>query len=194
MKQRLFIGIELSQPIRDAIAAAIDRLRGRGALPDALRLLAAETWHVTLQFLGDVQDEQLVALAHACAAAAGQHAQFEIELASAGAAPRPRHARVLWLELGRGRDELCRLARAFEAATAPLGFTSDAREFRPHITWARAKPDADARDLLAAFEMPRLAMQVADAVLYRSVRSNSGSRYEVVQRFDLSFAAPWGLM
>jgi 2'-5' RNA ligase len=185
VKQRMFIGIELSAAARTAIASAIAARRARGALPEGLRVLDAETWHVTLQFLGDVQDTQLDAVIRACSAALAPHPGFAIELAAAGAAPGPRKARVLWVELGRGRDDLGRLARSLAAATRPLGFEPEARDFKPHVTWARAKQPIDSRAIVGAFEVDAVTMPVRDAVLYRSLRSDTGARYEVVQRLAL---------
>lgn len=186
LAQRLFIGVELAGSVREQLAQAIERVRAEFALPSGLRVLDAQSWHVTLQFLGSVDDALVPQISKACRAAVMQHARFEIELADASAFPNAKRARVAWFGFGRGREALAQLARAVERATEPLGFTPEARAFQAHATWARGKPDADVREVLAALVVPRVRMGVGEVVLFRSLISSEGARYEVVERFALS--------
>jgi 2'-5' RNA ligase len=186
--QRLFVSVELSAELRDGLAAALAALHGPVQLPAGVRVLAADTWHLTLQFLGSVRDEQIEDVKAACAAAANEHAPFEFELGGAGAFPATRSAHVVWAGLWRGETELASVARSLEQKLAPVGFTPEEREFSAHVTLARVKPRADVRRMVAALDVPRRAMIVSELTLFRSHLSSEGARHEPIGRFALSRA------
>jgi 2'-5' RNA ligase len=185
---RLFIGVALPDPLRSQLASAVASLREAG-LPRGVRVLHEETWHVTLQFLGNVDEALAPRLSDACNGAFAQHASFDLQLSGAGAFPSAKRARTIWVGLSRGHVELAQLAATAQHATAPLGFTPEERAFRAHVTWARAKPEADVRKLLDAYAQQPSSAQAArvhEAVLYRSHTSSEGARYEVLSRFALA--------
>jgi 2'-5' RNA ligase len=181
MTHRLFIGIELSPELREGIAHALDPV----AIPQGLRVLAQEGWHLTLKFLGGVEEERIAEVASACRHALCEHARFELELAGAGAFPTPRRARAVWVGIGRGAAELSTLASALGPALEPLGLEEERRGYRAHVTFARGKPVADVRALVGTLAVPQLAMQVTEAALFRSYLSQRGARYEVIERLAL---------
>src|SRR4051794_13735460 len=127
MVQRLFVGVDLSDELRSGLAQALAALHGANKPPAQVRVLSAESWHVTLQFLGAVADERVEAVTRACADAATQHSAFVLELGRAGAFPATRAARVVWAGFGRGEAELAALATSVGSALAPLGFAPDQR-------------------------------------------------------------------
>jgi 2'-5' RNA ligase len=180
----LFIGIELDDAARQSLAAAIERARSVSVLPKGLRVLDADTWHVTLQFLGNVAEDQLEVVRSALAKVAARAPAFEAQLSSAGAFPSTRRARVAWAGFGRGADAIAALAREVEQATRALGFTAEERDHHPHATWARARESADLRAALSAFTLEQILF-VRTFALFRSHLSQGGARYEVLERFVL---------
>jgi 2'-5' RNA ligase len=132
------------------------------------RLARRETWHVTLAFLGDVDDERAAAAAEAVQrAAAGP--PVELRLAGGGRFGRGRFT-VLWAGVsGDGLDDLSRrVRRELRKSRVPY----DNRPFRPHLTVARPgdKLDRDAieadRAVLAAYRGP--AWPITEVRLMRS--------------------------
>jgi 2'-5' RNA ligase len=186
MVQRLFVGVALSTELRERVADAIADLRNLVNAPAGVRILGADTWHVTLQFLGSVRDELVEDVKLACAAAAKQHVAFELELGDASAVPAARRAKLVWAGLSRGQAELAALAQSLKHEFAALGFLPEEREFSAHVTLARVKPPADMRPMLAALTLPRAGMSVSELTLFRSHLSSEGSRYEVIGRCALS--------
>lgn len=187
---RLFLGVALPEPLRAQLASAIAGLREAG-VPEGVRVLHEDTWHVTLQFLGSVDEAIVPALTSACRAAFAEHARFDLQLSGAGAFPSTKRARAIWVGLSPGHVELTQLASTAQRATATLGFTPEARAFRAHVTWARAKPEADVRKLLEAYGLQSVAplsARVHEAALFRSHLSREGARYEALARFGLSEA------
>jgi 2'-5' RNA ligase len=114
---------------------------------DGLRWTRTEQRHLTVQFLGAVAD--LDPLVAAVGEAVRTIGPFRLALGGAGAFPSARRASVLWLGVCEGADELEGLATRVVGATAPLGFVSDDRPFRAHLTLARS---ARARDLREAVQ------------------------------------------
>lgn len=113
---------------------------------DGLRWTRPEQWHLTLQFLGRV--DELDSLTESVAESVRGVEKFAVQLGGAGAFPAAAGASVVWLGVSTGAAELGALAGAIAAATAPLGFIEDDRPFRPHLTVARAHRACDARSLV----------------------------------------------
>ena len=186
MSLRLFIGIELSADVRAVLAQRLEMPSLHLLAPKGMRFLAADNWHLTLQFLGAVDEPKAVAVADACELLTRAVPTFAIELATASAFPSPRRARTLFIEVSRGQEQLGQLAESVHTAIAPLGFETEGRAFRGHLTFARCKPDAPAQPLLEVISnQPGLAQPVDHLTLFRSHLSNRGARYEPVERWPL---------
>jgi RNA 2',3'-cyclic 3'-phosphodiesterase len=182
--QRLFVAIGLDDATRARIAAALLEASGQSNVP-GLRWLGPDNWHLTLQFLGRVQDDAVAGVRLACEQAARATAPFVIELAGAGAFASPRRARVIWIGVRTGHEHVAALAERLFAATEPLGFAREQREFRSHLTVARLKTPSNVATVLGALRVPEVAMRVHELALYRSHLSRAGAEYEPIARFAL---------
>lgn len=180
---RLFIGIALDDQARAAIERALSA--ATGAAPRDTRFLPPDNWHFTLQFLGSVAEDDAVAVRAACRATAAEIAPFDIEIGGLGAFKSPRRARVVWIGLARGAEQMTALYQALLARTEPLGFAREARPFAAHLTVARLKDPADVTRLLASTTLPALRMRVAQLTLFRSHLSPKGARYEALEQYAL---------
>lgn len=180
---RLFIGIPVSAGTADDLAAVVNQLRFPAA-PDSLRWSARESWHITLQFLGSTKPGQ-----YGCITTRLRELRYppvRIELGSLGIFDR---AGVLYVEV-RVTPELTALQQAVAASTSPCGFTLEDRPYHPHITLARRKGKGgrELRNLkLHMQQQPRLAAFTADSfILYESISTPDGSRYDVRERLQLA--------
>ena len=185
MAQRLFAGIGLDDAVRERLARCLPQGAEATRSVPGLRWLAPHNWHLTLQFFGAVQDDAVPAVGAACERAARGQEPFAIELGGAGAFASPRRARVLWIGVRAGHEQVAALADALCAQTEALGFAREQREFRSHLTVARLKTPGDVQALLGSLRVPPLAMQVAALTLYRSHLSSKGADYEAIARFAL---------
>jgi 2'-5' RNA ligase len=124
----------------DAVLDALDtRVRGLTDEATPLRWLPRQQRHLTLAFLGGVDDAD--GLTGSLAAAARAVAPVALQLGGGGAFPSPRRASVLWVGVAAGRAELTALATAVAAATEGFARHADDRPFHPHVTVARgARP------------------------------------------------------
>lgn len=178
---RLFIGIALADAVTEELARLCTRLRRRD---DELRWSAPQSWHITLQFLGNCENAQFECLQthlseiHSAPIALrlGQMNVFE----GAGAF-------VVDVVLTR---ELIQLQRSIVAASAECGFKAEERPYHPHITLVRAKGSGRTRlrELKAQISSaPSLSTYDArEFLLYESHLGPSGSKYEVRSRFNFT--------
>jgi 2'-5' RNA ligase len=179
---RLFIGIPLAAGTADGLSAIVNQLRSKAA-PEGLRWSAPESWHITLQFLGSTKPEQ-----YGCIIGGLRELRrppLRIELGSLGTFDR---AGVFYVEV-RVTPELTALQQSVTASTGPCGFTPEDRPYRPHITLARrrGKGGRELRNLkLQMQQQSKLAAFTADSfLLYESIPTPEGSRYEVREPFPL---------
>jgi 2'-5' RNA ligase len=109
----------------------------------AVRWTRPETWHLTLQFLGEWPQARLQALQDALGRVPAP-AAFAIEPGGLGAFPGWRRPRVLFLQMdGDGQGaRLARLLRESVALAWPEG-PQDTRPYRGHLTLARVRDELD---------------------------------------------------
>jgi RNA 2',3'-cyclic 3'-phosphodiesterase len=179
---RLFIGIPLAAATASDLAVAVHRLRSKAA-PEILRWSAPESWHITLQFLGSTTLQR-----YECVTAhlrQQRHPSVQIRL---GALDTFDRAGVLFVDVP-VTPELLALQQAVTAATAPCGFTPEMRPYHPHITLARRKGkggERELRNLTLKIDPPRFSSFTAESfVLYESIPTPEGSRYEIRESFSL---------
>jgi 2'-5' RNA ligase len=124
---RLFVAIELPQPIKDRLVALCSGLHGaKWAEPKQM--------HLTLRFVGDVDGPQASDIADAL----GQvfSPRFEIELAGLGDFSSRGRPNVLWVGV-RPNAALTALQAKVESAVRRAGLALEGRRFHPHVTLAR---------------------------------------------------------
>jgi 2'-5' RNA ligase len=141
---RLFIALNLPPPVREALWEATTPLRN-GAFP--VKWVRAEGLHLTLKFLGDVEEERDPELSGALARAASGGRPLALALGGFGVFPDFERPRVVWVGVT-ADPALEILQHRVEQEFAPLGFPSEARPFRPHITLGRAGREPRPRDFV----------------------------------------------
>jgi 2'-5' RNA ligase len=188
--RRLFVAFEVPAPQR---AEAVRRCEAvRGALPPA-RWLRAEAMHVTLLFLGEVEEAQVAPLAAALAAAVAPEAPRRLRLFGLGGFPPGRPARVLWVGVECTPDPGS-LRRRLAVAASGLGVALETeRALHAHLTLARCArpwPIAAAERLAPAFVDPLgEAFTSSDIVLFESRLERSGAHHVPYARLALRGAA-----
>jgi 2'-5' RNA ligase len=184
---RLFFAIELHDALRVALHHAVAPLRA--AEPD-LAWVGMEKLHLTMKFIGDVDEGGMERLAAAAGAVAAQHRPFDLTLGGVGAFPNFRRARVVWMGV-ESEPRLELLHHDLEVACGDAGFEVEGRPFRPHITLARVRaPLTLDRARPFARAARRVAYAASDGVralaLLESVPGSPDPGYRRV------FAAPLG--
>ncbi len=136
MAIRTFLALDLDAPVRRAIADAAAGLPAGGA---KVRWVEPQNLHLTMKFLGDVPDADVVNICRAVEAVAGGLDPPAFDVAGLECNPDRGPVKMIWAGV---RDPSGKLAEAFgelEAALEVLGFDVERRAFRPHITVGRVR-------------------------------------------------------
>ena len=189
---RLFVGVDLSPEMKTAAAAIGERLRDRlkkARLHVDARWVAAENLHITLWFIGEVDDERAVAIDRSMAAPFPV-APFEVTLEGCGAFPPTGAPRVFWLGLRAGAEGMRELYGEVGRRLTPLGFEPERRPYSAHLTIARVKDsrrDAAPGIRRVLDQVPASAgtCRIEAVTLFRSRLSPKGSAYEARARVPL---------
>jgi len=182
---RLFVALDIAADIRERITTFRSQMR---MLATDVRWVGPETFHITLQFLGETK--KLDEIRHALKEL--KCAPTSLAFRGAGFFPNPKSPRVFWVGI-EGDQNLQTLAEAVANAVQPLGFERDAGPFTPHLTLARSGsgrrrpvPGERAasglqriRDELAKLPPPDFGTMTAhEFFLYESQLSPAGAQYE----------------
>ncbi len=131
---RVFVAIYPPLEIRESLLQT-----ARELVPAEFRWVKPANVHLTLKFLGDIEEESLPGLRETLDAVTGRHELFEISPRGIGAFPSHRKARIVWAGVEEGADELHALAEDLEESLALRGFEKEKRGFKPHITLGRSR-------------------------------------------------------
>jgi RNA 2',3'-cyclic 3'-phosphodiesterase len=177
---RAFVAIELAPDIKSALADLIRRLKriDRGGIG----WVREEGMHLTLKFLGEIEESRIASVGAAMDEAAAPAEPFLLEVRGTGYFPSARAPRVLWAGLSPAPG-LDALQARLESALESLGFERESRPFHPHLTLGRVRSAAGIRDILTELDLRKHAsfgtMTAAKIALVQSVLKPGGAEYSV---------------
>jgi 2'-5' RNA ligase len=179
-KKRLFVAVDISDDVRGRAADYLDGLRRKW--PDAkVSWTKPENLHLTLKFLGDVDESRVDEVCKAVRDAAASAAAFELEIGGTGVFPSKRKPKVIWLGMSDLSGKLKYAVMQVEEKLEKIGFSRDEREFAPHLTIGRVRDPRSARALSNAHienEFAPIRFDVKEIVLYQSTLDPGGSIYK----------------
>lgn len=174
---RTFVALDLTEETQAALRAAQKAMGRLGGL----RWTDPAAIHLTLKFIGDIEDARLAAAFDVMRRAAAGVAPVEFAVRGLGWFPPGRRPRVIWAGIEGSTGVIAELARRLDEGLADLGIAREARAFKPHLTLGRANGRIDASEVEAAFG--RIAKRefgqelAEELVLYMSELLPSGARY-----------------
>lgn len=186
---RCFIAIDIDEPTRTALrhlqqelAAKLDIKRGD------VKWVEPDNIHLTLKFLGEIKDKQVLEVCELTERVAAGHTGFDIDIEKVGCFG-GRTAKVVWVGAGAGGEKLAELQNDLELHLAEAGFAEDNRPFTAHLTVCRVRnPKAGVKlaELLAAYKDFRLGVISADSVcVYQSQLTAEGPVYTLLGNYNL---------
>jgi RNA 2',3'-cyclic 3'-phosphodiesterase len=136
---RTFLAIELEPEVRERLIGLQEKLAQ--SIPD-VKWVEPENLHLTLLFLGNVDERELPAVCRAAQDAVSELPAFALTIESASCFPNARRPRVLWAGIGSGVQEVVAVHDALETALLELGcYRREERQYTPHITLGRVKSE-----------------------------------------------------
>lgn len=165
---RLFVAIDLPEQLKATLAGFTPELPAAG-------WVVAEDLHLTLRFIGEVDQETFSSIRTALSGI--DFAAFPLTLRSVGHFPPGKRPRVLWIGMDRC-DQLIQLQQEVELALTETGLPVEERPFSPHITIARLKetlPEAVTRFETRHCDFACPAFEVSEFILYSSILTRQGA-------------------
>ena len=193
--RRVFVAIPLPDAARGEITDLVESVRS-AADPDVrdVRWVRLDGLHLTLRFIGLVDEARLAAIGGAVESAASALDAFTVTIEGGGAFPSTTRPRTLWLGVTAGGDELAVAASTVEDALASTGLERSTRPFRAHLTLARSDgvrsgPDV-ARRLIQAGGERATSFAATELVLFETVSGGGPARYSRLVTAPLRRSSP----
>jgi 2'-5' RNA ligase len=143
---RTFIAVDLGKAIRDRMVALQKTLAQTGV---EVKWVEPENLHVTLLFLGEVEDRQIPAVCQLVSEHTLTHPSFPMRVEKVGCFPNPRRPRIVWAGVGAGAQPLVLVHDGLETPLTQLGYRREERRYTPHITLGRVKSERNTQALSA---------------------------------------------
>ena len=174
---RAFIAVEIDSQTVGQISAAVADLKPR--IP-GIRWVPPTNFHLTLKFLGDIEESRIDPIVRALEPALHPFPRFTINAKDLGVFPDLKRPRVLWI--GLEGKELLELASKVEEALEPLGFVPEKRGFKPHLTVGRWRQfDRSSRKFVEELEKWQGhefgESTVAEVIFFQSELKREGATY-----------------
>lgn len=182
---RTFICVELPEDLTKKIGDIQAQLKPYSA---GISWVRPHNIHLTLKFLGDVEEPRLPDIAHAMEEIAAQHAPFTVIPDGQGVFPHAKNPRVFWLGIREATGTLIQLQQAIEDRLEAIGFAKEKRAFTPHLTIGRVRPYRKPKELTAAFMALAFTadpFEVDHITIMRSDLKPTGAVYTPLQVINL---------
>ena len=186
---RCFIGIEIDDAVRQELAEVQTEIKhALDCKKSDLKWVKPELIHVTLRFLGDVPDNEAVAVCRAAETAAEWHAPFDLSVETV------RHfggrsARTLWAGAGEGSESLGALHQDLEQGLEQIGWPPETRRFSAHLTLCRVRRPGTGFDLVPAYQPWKHHVfgdtRIEALTVYHSELTPKGPIYSAMGTYDL---------
>ncbi|MGA2093925.1 MAG: RNA 2',3'-cyclic phosphodiesterase [Sedimentisphaerales bacterium] len=187
---RVFIAIDIDEKIRAAIADVQKQLNAKVDIKKGdVKWVEPDNIHLTLKFLGEIDDSKLSEIKEITEQVAAAHNKFTLDIESVGSFG-GRSAKVVWVGAGKGADELITLQKDLDEQLTLADFPSEDREFSAHLTICRVRNPKAGFKLAEAtkqFEKFKLGSISAEAVcIYQSQLTPAGPIYTQLASFKLA--------
>ena len=186
---RVFIAIDTNEEIRKGLADLQAELQSKVDIKKSdVKWVNPKNIHLTLKFLGEIKDNDTVEVCNITKEVAGKHRGFELDIESVGYFG-GRSARVLWVGIGKGRDNLLELQKDLEQQLDLAGWPTEKRQFSGHLTLCRIRnPKAGVKlaQMTEGYKDFKLGTMPADSVpVYQSQLTPSGPIYTVLGNYKM---------
>lgn len=136
MKVRAFVAFELSQDVRQRIINFLSQLM---KVESRVKWVSHDHVHLTVKFLGEVEEEKIPPLKDSLSGIAESFAPFSVRVKGTGVFPGIKNPRVIWIGVVDESGNLSRMHNIIDKEMSIYGIPMEQRAFVPHITLGRIK-------------------------------------------------------
>lgn len=185
MDIRTFIAFETPENIRNHIKEVQDQFKSTNA---DVRWEPSEKFHITIKFLGNVNDTILPTIIDSISNVCKEYQPFEVRYENIGFFPNKRNPRVIWVGCTDLSGALNSLKKRFDEILIPFGFDIEKRTFHPHVTLGRMKSTKNINNLISLVEkitFNPVETIINEIVFMKSTLFSHGSQYSVLKIINL---------
>lgn len=185
---RAFIAIELPEETRDKLSALQQELKASGA---DVKWVRPENIHLTLKFLGEINEKQVELIKGIIDTAAGKRRAFRVRVSSLGAFPRIESPRVVWIDIEEGDEEVKGIAAELQENISWAGIPKEERPFSSHITIGRIRSPINRDKLVRCLKDKtdlggkNMEFYAGKITLFKSTLTPKGPLYETLKEANL---------
>ena len=185
---RCFIAIDIDEQVKtelkELVATLTDSIDAR---PGDMKWVKVDMIHLTLKFLGDVEDSDVPKICEITKKVVEKYKHFHVEIAHVGSFGDPPN--VIWVGINDGNSNLEKMADELEEQLLKFGIKKEGKKFKPHLTLCRIKSFKVGRkaeetlDDYEDYEGPDMAIE--SVCVYQSLISESGPEYTLLEKIEL---------
>ncbi|MFH2027865.1 MAG: RNA 2',3'-cyclic phosphodiesterase [Nanoarchaeota archaeon] len=174
---RLFIALDLEE-LKDILNPL------KGSLPEQPSLNLTKDNHLTLKFLGEVEETKLEEIKQQLNTIS--FPQFQITLDNVGYFPNEEYLKVIWVGIT-PKDEITKLQEKIEESLKEFNFKKD-HKFHPHITLARIRFIKDKQEFkkqIKDIKVKKESITIDNFKLIKSILTPKGPIYEDLETYSI---------
>lgn len=183
---RTFIALELPGEVLDQLSGLQEELKGTAT--GRVSWARPELMHLTIRFLGDIEERQVESITEAIERAVEGLESFELSTTGLGAFPNLHRPKILWI----GIADSCQLKAISDRINSELkaiGIKAETKEFRPHLTICRLRERGHIKGLARAAEATATSskpFEVKEIILFKSEVGGKSPVHTALKRFQLN--------
>ena len=143
---RTFVAIEIPEPLKLNLDRSVEEIRS-GLRDGLIRWIRLESMHLTLKFLGEIEQEQVHTAQEVLDRVAEKFSSFSLEIAGFGCFPNFSRPRVVWVGFKPEGGDLPRLQSELASRLEIIGFEPEQRGYHPHLTLGRVRKGLSGSDI-----------------------------------------------
>ncbi|MBI5119165.1 RNA 2',3'-cyclic phosphodiesterase [Candidatus Poribacteria bacterium] len=149
---RTFVAVTMAGSLHKTLGEVIDKFSSSKA---SVKWVEPHNAHLTLKFLGNVEEARLAEVFAACEKAAKGFKPIDLEVRAVGCFPSMKRPRVVWLGIEKGAEAIRQLQQKVESELERIGFPREDKDFKAHLTIGRVKGQQGVQRLCGLLEEER---------------------------------------
>jgi RNA 2',3'-cyclic 3'-phosphodiesterase len=183
-RTRVFMGLELSGSVRGKLSSLQTQLGKTGA---TVKWVEPANMHLTLLFLGELDDQDLALACRLATKAITRVPTFSLTATGVGAFPTVRRPKILWAGVEDSSGQLHKTFTRLEQSLAMEGlYRTEDRPYTPHLTLGRVADEPSETAL--SVELPKYCSwhggtwEIDELAIFSSDTTRNGPMYNVIGR------------
>lgn len=178
---RTFIGINLDDATRQKVDSALKPFK---KIATPIKWVKPENWHLTIKFIGEVNDEKKQRIIGVINAIPFAFQPFEILISGFGKFGRGNDLNIFWAGIQES-ETLKKFYLQIEDALEKIQIKKENREFKPHLTIGRNRRPFDFKSFNAVIEReqskPVASFKAGGFQIFQSILTPEGPIYNIVE-------------